>query len=268
MQSISKIGALEVGLLAGVLAACDAPRPQPAPPPPSASMAPVYVPPPAEGCARTGSLEGVEGDPTCIVSRADDVVMRESMKHLSFALEPDTQAVMSAGMTNFRLTITNGAPFEVPLLLDARPPGAGPRPDWARLAGVPEPKAGSAGAALSDSYRLGLVLRTLDSRDRCVDGLPTTAGPTAAAPVTRSLRVRLGPGAKLTQSFTWWALRIPPPGPITRDDAGHRFVPKTTPVPLPAGEYGVAVDLPLHGISPPESTFSTRIRVEAPDATP
>ena len=112
-------------------------------------------------------------------------------------------------------------------------------------------------------------VRTLDAREHPVDGLPTSAGPSAgAAPVLRFLRVRLKPGGKLTHTFTWWALRIPAPAPITRDDAGHRFVPKTAPVPLPPGEYVVNLELPLHGISPPESVVSTRMRVEKPDQGP
>ena len=111
-----------------------------------------------------------------------------------------------------------------------------------------------------------MPVRTLDTHDRSVDGLPTT--PSGSAPQPRFLRVRLRPGAKLTQTFTWWALRIPTPGPITRDDAGHRFVPKTAPVPLPRGEYTVAVELPLHGIAPPESVITTRVQVEPPAKGP
>ena len=77
--------------------------------------------------------------------------------------------------------------------------------------------------------------------------------------------MRLRPGGKLTHTFTWWALRIPAPAPITRDDAGHRFVPKTAPVPLAMGEYGVAVELPLHGIGAPESVATTRVQVTRVD---
>jgi hypothetical protein len=82
------------------------------------------------------------------------------------------------------------------------------------------------------------------------------------------LRVRLRSRGKLTQTVSWWALRIPVPAPISRDDAGHRYVPKTVPLPLPPAEYTIAMDLPLHGISPPESTITTRIKVEKldPDA--
>ena len=121
---------------------------------------------------------------------------------------------------------------------------------------------------MPEGYRLVMPVRTLDTHDHGVDGLPVTAAPTGSTPVTRTLRVRLRPGGKLTQIFTWWALRIPAPGPITRDDAGHRFVPKTAPVPLSTGEYVINVELPLHGISSPETVVSTRVRVERADAAP
>jgi len=264
MMRVSEIAA--VILCAGVAAqACDG-APAPAPPPPLASSpaVPLYVPPPPEGCARTGSLEALESDPTCVVARGnDDGAMREAMKHLTFELKADTPVVTAGGTTILRLTIANGSANEVPVLLQAQPPSSGPRPDWTRLAGVPLPPPAASGVVVPESYRLVMPVRTLDANERVVDGLPIT--PSVAAPSLRSLRVRLRPGGKLTQTFTWWALRIPTPGPITRDDAGHRFVPKTAPVPLAPGQYSINVELPLAGIVPPESTVSVRVRVEKAD---
>lgn len=247
---------------------CDnAPAPAPAPAPPTASIAaaPLYVPPPPEGCARTGSLEALDADPTCIVARGnDEATMRESMKHLTFELKPDLPVIGAGATTILRLTITNASNGEVPVLFQAQPQGSGARPDWSRLAGVPQPLAAPSGAASAmvapEVYKLSMPVRTLDANEHVVDGLPVTAG--GATPVARSLRVRLRPGGKLTQNFTWWALRIPTPGPITRDDAGHRFVPKTAPVPLPPGQYTINVDLPLGGITAPESTVSVRVQVD------
>jgi hypothetical protein len=251
-----------IALVAGSLAGCDNP-PSPAPPAPAAtSAAPLYVPPPPEGCARTGSLEGVESDPTCVVARSDDTSMRDAMKHLTFDLAADNPVVMAGSQVILRLSITNTAAAEVALLFDEQPPSATPRPDWSRLAGVPEPKPAASGMPAPEGYRLIMPVRTLDAHEHGVDGLPVTSATGGSTPVVRPLRVRLRPGGKLTQNFTWWAMRIPAPAPITRDDAGHRFVPKTAPVPLPAGEYVVDVELPLHGISPPESVVSTRVRVE------
>lgn len=248
-------------LCAGLLACEPAPAPPPPAPAASASAVPLYVPPPPEGCLRTGSLEALETDPTCVVARgADETTMREAMKHLTFELKPDVTEVIAGGQVIVRLSIVNGSPNEVALVLDTQPPSSGPRPDWTRLAGVPEPKPAASGAVAPEGYRLIMPVRTLDASERGVDGLPVT--PSVAAPSLRPLRVRLKPGGKLTQIFTWWALRIPTPGPITRDDAGHRFVPKTAPIPLPPGMYSIVVELPLHGIVPPESTVSTRVRVD------
>jgi hypothetical protein len=244
---------------------CDTPAP-PAPAPsasPAASGVPLYVPPPPEGCARSGPLVGVESDPACVVSSADERAMRDAMKHLTFALAADTTSVIAGGTAMVRLKITNTATFEIALVLDAEPPSASPRPDWTRLAGVPEPKPAGSGTPPPEPYRLRLPVRTLDAHERSVDGLPTT--PSVSTAALRSLVVRLRPGGKLTHTFTWWALRIPAPGPITRDDAGHRFVPKTAPVPLAPGEYVVALELPLHGIEAPESVVTTLVRVESSD---
>lgn len=265
-RAISAISAILAGVASasGLLAGCDDPAPPPpVRRPPSASAAPLYVPPPPEGCTRTGSLEGVEGDPACVVRDGDDTTMRTTMKHLRFALVPDRSTVTAGGTVIVRLTITNAGASEVALVLDAEPRGAAPRPDWTRLAGVPEPKPVASGMPGPERFRLHMPMRTLDSNERSVDGLPTKPSTSTAAP--RSLRVRLRAGGKLTHVFTWWALRIPAPGPITRDDAGHRFVPKTAPVPLQPGEYVVAVQLPLHGIAPPESIVSTRMQVDKPN---
>lgn len=225
----------------------------------TAHIAPVYVLPPAEGCTRSGSLEGVESDPACVAPRPDERAMRDAMKVLTFDLKPDATEVIGGTQVVMRLTITNGGSAETAVVFDSMPLGAGPRPDWSRLAGVPEPKPVGSGVAPPEGHRLIVAVRTLDGHERTVDGLPITPSPSLNA--TRFLRVRLKPGGKLTHTFTWWALRIPTPAPITRDDAGHRFVPKTAPVPLPAGEYVIAVELPLHGIGAPESVVTTRVQV-------
>lgn len=264
---VSEVAA--VILCAGLLGqGCEnAPAPTPAPPVTSASAVPLYVPPAPDGCLRSGSLEAVETDPTCIVAHNDDGAMRESMKHLTFELKADAPVIAAGGTTVLRLTIANSSASEVPLMLQAQPVSAGSRPDWSRLAGVPEPKPAASGVIPPEIYRLAMPVRTLDANEHVVDGLPLTT-PSGALPVLRSLRVRVRPGGKLTQTFTWWAMRIPTPGPITRDDAGHRFVPKTAPVPLTAGQYVINLELPLGGIVPPESTVSLRVRVDKPDLVP
>ncbi len=227
----------------------------------AASPAPTWQPPPREGCLRSGSLEAVESDPTCVVAKADDSVTREAMKQLTVELTADQPTVVTGGTVLMRLAITNRGASESEIVFSAQPTSATARPDWTRLAGVPELRPGAA-----DAYRIIMPVRTVDGRERTVDGLPTTPQVPAAA---RLLRVRLKPGGKLTHTFPWWALRIPAPMPIYYDDAGHRFVPKTAPLPLPPGEYGIAVDLPLLGVSPAESIAATRIlveKIEKPDS--
>jgi len=203
----------------------------------------------------------VESDPACVVTRVEDDLMRETMKHVALELACDAKEVLAGSTALLRLAIVNKGSSEIPVVLDAQPPGAIARPDWSRLAGVPEPKAVGSAAPPVEGFHLFLGVRTLDAHERPVDGLPWSP-PAAAQTTPRLLRVRLRPGGRLTSTMQWWALRIPTPAPITRDDAGHRFVPKTMPVPLTPGEYVVAVDLPLHGVAPPESTTTTRIRVE------
>ncbi|CAN5892929.1 hypothetical protein BH11MYX4_BH11MYX4_51880 [soil metagenome] len=223
-------------------------------PPEAASPAPTWQPPPRDGCLRSGSIEAIEGDPSCVVARADESLTREAMKQLTVELKPDVPATVGGATVLVRLTITNRSASEAELVFTAQPASATARPDWTRLAGVPELR-----PIAADAYRISMPVRTVDPHERSVDGLSTTPRGAAAA---RLLRVRLKPGAKLTHTFPWWALRIPAPMPIFHDDAGHRIVPKTAPLPLPPGEYGIAVDLPLLGVSPAESIAATRILVE------
>jgi len=227
----------------------------------ASASAPAYVPPAPEGCARAGALEGLENDAACVVAKVEDGVMRETMKHLSLELRSDVAAVTSGGTAILRLALVNKGPAEVAVVLEAQPPGGVARPDWSRLSGVPEPRTSPSGAPLIEGFHIILPVRTLDAKDRSVDGLPWTP-PAATAASPRLLRVRLRPGGKLTQTLSWWATRIPAPAPITRDDAGHRYVPKTAPVPLPPGDYTIAIDVPLYGVVPPESTARTHIRVD------
>ena len=213
-----------------------------------------WVPPAREGCVRSGELEGIETDPSCVVASADESVTRDAMKQLVIELKPDVPSIVGGGTVLLRLTIANRGANEAELVFTAQPPGAVPRPDWTRLAGVPELR-----PQVAEGFHLVMPVHTLDAHDRSIDGLPTTPQLAASA---RLLRVRLRPGARLTHTFAWWALRIPAPMPIFYDDAGHRFVPKTAPLPLWAGEYVVSVELPLHGVSPAESVTSTRMQVD------
>jgi hypothetical protein len=219
---------------------------------------------PREGCVHSGPIEAVESDPTCVVARADESVTRDAMKQLTVELVPDAAVAVGGTTVLLRLAITNRSRSDAELVLVAQPPGATARPDWTRLAGVPELRTSPSASPL-EGFHLAMPLRTLDAHERSIDGLPTTA-PLAAS--SRLLRVRLRPGQKLTHTFAWWALRIPAPHPIFHDDAGHRIVPKTAPLPLPPGEYVVTVDLPLFGVSPAEAAASARLRVEKGEAPP
>lgn len=247
------------------LGACERDATPPPPPPVSAPLerAPEYVPPPPEGCVRSGSFEDVLGDATCVVERATDDP-RETLRALSLVLTLDAPVVVAGTAVVARLSVENRSSEEVGVVLAATPTGFGPRPDWSRLSGVPEPKTGANDAAVPERYHFAFPVRTLDTKDKTVDGLPITA--TLSTPPPAKLhRVRLRPGKRLARAFSWWALRIPAPGPITRDDAGHRYVPKTVALPLPPGEYAVEVELPLHGLSPAEARVTTRVQVERPD---
>ncbi len=105
-------------------------------------------------------------------------------------------------------------------------------------------------------------MTTTDARDHDVDALPTIPGsaiPSPPPPTT--LAVYLRPGGKLTHVASWWALRIPATAPVVQDDAGHRYVPKTSALALAPGEYDIVVDLPLYGLTREERKISTRVRV-------
>jgi len=248
-----------------VLLACDDPKAS------TAVDATAEAAPPAqtasarvgEGCARSGTLDAVETDPNCILPKTSDDVMKDFGRRLTLSAEIEPKTVIAGSTAVLRLTIANVASTETLVVLDAYPRGQGPHPDWSRLAGVPDVK-----GEQPDLPRLQLVVATLDPRDHPVDAVPVVGSTTAAPSTPRLLGVRLRPGAKLHQTLTWHALRIPAPAPIFKDDAGHRFVPKTTAVSLSPGDYVVAVDVPLHGLAPAERTVTAHVhvdKIEKPD---
>lgn len=223
-----------------------------APPPPAART--------GEGCARAGSLDGVETDPSCVLAKVTDDVMKDFGRRLTLRVEPEPETVIAGSTAVLRLTITNVASSETLVVFDAYPRGQSPRPDWSRLVGVPDVK-----GEQPDLPRLHLVVSTADTHEHPVDAVPLVANnPLGTTSGPRVLGVRLRPGAKLTSTTTWHALRIPAPAPIFKDDAGHRFVLKTTAVPLYPGDYVISVDVPLHGLAPAERTVTGRVHVEKP----
>jgi hypothetical protein len=249
-----------------LVVACDDP-PKIAPDSGSATLGGVDAgepPPPVvvrDGCLRSGLLDGVESDPTCAVKAppSEDAV-RAAMKQLEITVAPEASEVYAGGTIHITVTIKNISPTEAQVWLESRSRSTGARTDWSRVVGVPEPHAG-----VNEVPKLWFPMTTTDQWDRDVDGVPTTG--TGAAPTPAPLLVRLPPGKKLMRKIEWFALRIPPPAPMYQDDAGHRFYPKTLALPLPTGEYGVAIDLPFFALSKEERKQALRLKVLAhPDA--
>ena len=222
----------------------------------SASLAPLPTPV-REGCARSGSLEATETDPSCIVKQVTEDAVRAPLSRVSITLDAEPAEAVAGGTSLLTLTIKNTSSTEVTVFLEARSRQPGPRTDWSRVAGIPEPR------AAAEMAHLLFPVTTSDSDGRDVDALPTVAGSTPVA-VSTLLAVHLRPGAKLTRSASWWALRIPAPAPIVTDDAGHRYVPKTTALALMPGEYTVTLELPLPLLGREERRVSTRVRVKRP----
>lgn len=242
-------------LLSGLSACEDPPKATPAKP---SASAPAPPPPPArEGCARAGVLDAAENDSSCVVKRApSEEVMRAALKQLSITIEPEPPEVVGGGTSLLTITIKNTSSSEATLFFEARPRPPGPRTDWSRVVGIPElhPSA-------SEVPRLHFPMTTTDSYNRDVDQLPTVPG-TAVPPAPPTIfAVHLRSGGKLTHVSSWWALRIPAPAPVVTDDAGHRYVPKTTALNLFPGEYTVTVDLPLYGLSREERKVTARMKV-------
>ncbi|MBX3205391.1 MAG: hypothetical protein KF764_10000 [Labilithrix sp.] len=241
-------------VLAAAPAGCDDP-PRAAP----VADARPSAPPPApsrEGCARTGGVDGVEGDPSCVVTSASEDAMRAALKSLSIRVTAAPLEVVGGGTALLTVTIENTSSAETTLFLEARARPAGPRTDWSRVVGVPEPR-----PAAPEVPRLLFPMTTTDSHDRDVDALPTVAGTGAPPPPPALLAVHLRPGGKLTRVVSWWALRIPAPAPAVTLDGGHRYVPKTTAQNLTPGEYTVTLELPFYGLGREERKVTTRLRV-------
>lgn len=220
---------------------------------------------PEEGCLRSGSIEGVENDPTCVIHKPTEEGMRafiggdlhQVLKRVSITCSLEQAEVISGLSTPLHVTFVNTASTESVVVFEARPRPDGPRPDLSRVAGIPELR------PVAVAPKLFFPISTTDARDRDVDALPTVNAPPAT---TTTLGVHLRPGAKLVYSTSWHALSIPAPAPIFHDDAGHRYVPKTMAQPLPPGEYNVVVDVPLYGLSKEERKVVARVKVVRPPA--
>lgn len=232
--------------------------------PPKAAVPDASAPPrarveetPREGCARSGMMDGIELDATCVVKPPAEETVRESMKQLTVTVTPEATETYSGGTVHLTVTIKNTSASEATVWLEASTRSSGVRTDWARVVGVPEPHPGA-----GEVPRLFFNLTTTDTWERDVDAVPTTGS--GSAPVPTPLGVRLRPGAKLTRVVEWFALRIPAPPPMFQDDAGHRFYPKTVALPLTAGEYGVALYLPFFALSKEERKQSLKLKVLAP----
>jgi hypothetical protein len=221
-----------------------------------ASAVPPPAPPPREGCTRAGTLDGIESDPSCVVKHVNDEAMRGAMKSLSITIAAQPTEVVAGSTSLLEIMIKNTGPAETTLFFEARPRPSGARTDWSRVVGIPEPP-----ATVAEVARPLFTMTTTDSYDRDVDAVPTIAGSVVHAPPPTVLAVHLRPGAKLVKSISWWALRIPAPAPIVKDDAGHRYVPKTAAINLYPGEYTVTVELPFYGLGREERKVSTRLRV-------
>lgn len=182
--------------------------------------------------------------------------MRDIGKRVVMKLEIEPAVVETGTAAVARLTFTNVTAAEALLVFDVSTRAPGPRPDWSRLAGTPDVR-----GDLPETPRLHFAVTTLDASHRNVDAMPVVN--VNGAEASSRVGVRLRPGGKLTHSLPWWALRIPAPAPIVKDDAGHRFVPKTAPVPLATGDYTITVDVPLHGVAPEERIVSAHVHVEA-----
>lgn len=212
-------------------------------------------PPSGKGCRRGGTLESIESDPHCVLDHVPEDAMREFSKRIKMAIVAEPDTVMSGSSVLLRISLTNVASTDSLVVLEefTRPPGA--RPDWTRIMGVPDVR----GAV--DTPHLYVSVVTLDSQNRNVDGVPTVPGTAVPQTPARLLGVWLKPGEKLTHTVPWWAYRIPPAPPVVKDDAGHRFYPKTGAIGLWPADYIASVELPLHGLPPVERTVAARIHV-------
>lgn len=183
--------------------------------------------------------------------------MRASLKYLSIALIVEPPEVISGNTALVTVEIKNTSSRETTILFEAKSRMPGPRTDWSRVAGVPEPVGSN-----PDPPRLFFPMTTTDAWDHDVDALPTIPNSVDRTPAPPTpLAVHLRPGGKLTHHASWWAYRIPAPAPIVKDDAGHRYVPKTSAINLSPGDYAIVVDLPLYGLGKEERKVSSRVRV-------
>jgi hypothetical protein len=185
-----------------------------------------------------------------------DDVMRASMKHLSIAATLEPAEVIGGSSALLTITIRNTSPAETLLLFEGQPRPPGPRTDWTRVVGIPEQR-----PTTTDAPKLFFPIATVDAANRDVDATPVVAGSTVVPGPPTVFGVYLRPGGKLTHTSSWWAMRIPAAAPVYKDDAGHRYYPKTAALPLAPGEYSAVIEIPFHGLTREERRVAARAKV-------
>jgi len=189
-------------------------------------------------CVRDGSLDAIERTGECLAPCADVAdprVVATTLESSKRAALPGAASALTARIKN-----VSARPVTICLRVESSEPLG-----WDRIAGVTAPVVDRA----CEHPRLVMALRTIDRRDADVDDLKVGSRVLCAS----TLRVILPPGRSLTKSLVWVATRLPPPPRPWEDDAGHRFYPKDSPVPLTRGSYRVETDIPFFD-GPPELT--------------
>lgn len=208
---------------------------------------------PAErGCTHSGSLDVVERDPMCVVDGAREDESLRAAKAARMTLDPEAPRVGPGGVTRLKVEVRNPTTMALPLAFEALPKGAAERFDTTLISGI------VLDAGARGDLAIPFFVHTLDARRREVDKLRVLL-PAGERP--RLFRVWLPPGGTLFRQVDWVALRLPAPPPPIELDGGRRITLKTTPRPLPPGEYVLKVAIPLFGLPPEDRIVSTTIKV-------
>lgn len=201
------------------------------------------------GCKRSGAIDTLENDATCLVDAVDPEEVDASLKSVTVALEGDTDHTVPNGVVTLRVVVSHTAKEPQPIYFEVE---EGPKPHMDAL-GRMEPGGPDSGIV----RWLKFEIKTLNAYERPVDFLKT---PKSTATERRIYRVIVPPRAKLVRTLQWFAMWFPPE-PKPDPDASVHIEYKPVPLKLPEGKYTVRVNVPLFRAEPAQRVAETQLRV-------
>ncbi len=201
------------------------------------------------GCKRSGAIDTLESDATCVVESPDPDDVDTALKGVTVALEADTDHTVPGGVVTLRAIVSHKSRGPHPVYFEVE---EGPKSHMDAL-GRMEPGGPDSGIV----RWLKFDLKTLNMYERPVDFLKATK---SIATERRIFRVMVPPRTKLVRTLQWFAMWFPPE-PKPDPDASVHIEYKPVPLKLPEGKYTVRVNVPLFRAELAQRVAEVQLRV-------